>query len=89
MYSAQISVRFKPRLILCYFYIQMSVNSLEEKTEKVVDRLICESCGEEFSCGARIGKCWCFSVEVKAETLAELREDFKNCLCEDCLKKII
>ena len=28
------------------------------------------------------------AVEVKAETLAKLREDFKGCLCEDCLKGI-
>jgi hypothetical protein len=51
------------------------------------DKLICESCNEEFSCGASIGKCWCFDVELKAETLTELREDFKNCLCQDCLLK--
>ncbi|MGI8639010.1 MAG: cysteine-rich CWC family protein [Pyrinomonadaceae bacterium] len=52
------------------------------KTEK----LTCESCGKEFSCGAKTEKCWCFEVELKAETLTELREDFKNCLCWDCLK---
>ena len=54
-------------------------------TEIISDKLICESCGVEFSCGANVGECWCFRVEVKAETLAELRENFKNCLCEDCL----
>ncbi len=53
------------------------------KTEK----LTCESCGKEFSCGAKAGKCWCFEVEVDKETLAELRKDFKSCLCENCLKK--
>ena len=52
------------------------------------DKIICESCGEEFSCGVNIGKCWCFDVELKAETLTELREDFKNCLCENCLGKL-
>ncbi len=56
--------------------------------EKVAEKSICESCGEAFSCGANVGKCWCFAVEVKAETLAELREDFKNCLCENCLNKL-
>jgi len=51
------------------------------------DKNICESCGKEFSCGAKAGKCWCFEVELKPETLADLREDFKSCLCQDCLEK--
>lgn len=55
--------------------------------EKISDKLTCESCGAEFFCGANVGSCWCFSVEVKAETLAELRENFQRCLCEDCLRK--
>lgn len=53
--------------------------------ENTSDKLICESCGEEFSCGANVGECWCFEIEVKAETLAKLQEDFKNCLCRVCL----
>ena len=60
-----------------------------ENTEKISDKITCESCGKDFNCGANVGKCWCFNVELKAETLAELREDFKNCLCEDCLNKAI
>lgn len=58
---------------------------LVEDTEKISDKITCESCGKDLFCGANVGKCWCFNVELKAETLAELREDFKNCLCEDCL----
>lgn len=73
---------------MCYFYIQMVTDSLKNNSAEILDKLICESCGEEFSCGANIRKCWCFEVELKTETLADLREDFKNCLCEDCLKKI-
>ena len=69
---------------MCYFYIQMIV----EDIEKIPDKITCESCGKDFSCGANVGKCWCFEVELKAETLAELREDFKNCLCQDCLKEL-
>lgn len=49
--------------------------------------LTCESCGQEFSCGANAGKCWCFEIDLDIDTLAELRENFKNCLCEDCLNK--
>lgn len=57
-------------------------------TESVTEKKICESCGVEFSCGANIGECWCFAVDVKAETLAELRKNFESCLCENCLKEI-
>ncbi len=66
----------------------MFTESTKKSAEIVSEKMICESCGEEFLCGAKIGKCWCFAVEVKAETLAELREDFKNCLCGDCLHKL-
>ena len=56
--------------------------------ESVSEKSVCESCGESFSCGANVGKCWCFAVEIKAETLAELRENFQSCLCSDCLKRL-
>lgn len=59
----------------------------DDSFEKIAEKLFCESCGAEFSCGANVGECWCFAVELKAETLAELREGFKNCLCQDCLVK--
>lgn len=64
----------------------MLIKSLENM-EKTSDKLTCESCGREFSCGANVGECWCFEFELKAETLAEWRENFKDCLCEDCLRK--
>ena len=60
---------------------------IENADEKFSGKLICESCGETFFCGANVGECWCFAVEVKAETLAELREDFKSCLCQECLNE--
>ena len=52
------------------------------------EKLICESCAKEFSCGAKTGKCWCFEMELPSETLEKLREDFKKCLCQDCLGKL-
>lgn len=51
------------------------------------EKLICESCGKEFSCGANIGKCWCFEIEADKKTLAKLRENFERCLCKNCLIK--
>lgn len=52
------------------------------------EKLLCESCGKEFSCGANVGKCWCFEVEVDKKILAQLQEDYKSCLCQDCLRKL-
>ncbi|MDQ3322613.1 MAG: cysteine-rich CWC family protein [Acidobacteriota bacterium] len=66
----------------------MAEDSIEKIAEKVSERMICESCGKEFSCGAKIGKCWCFAVELEAASLAKLREDFKSCLCGNCLKRV-
>jgi hypothetical protein len=57
-------------------------------TENAETKLNCESCGEEFSCGAKTGLCWCFEIELESEMLAELRQVYKNCLCKDCLMKI-
>ena len=65
----------------------MSAVSNEKATETSFEKLICESCGESFSCGSKLGNCWCFGIEVGGETLAKLKEDFKNCLCENCLSK--
>ncbi|MGI8786829.1 MAG: cysteine-rich CWC family protein [Pyrinomonadaceae bacterium] len=56
-----------------------------EIAEAVSKKMICESCGKEFSCGANLGECWCFNIELKTETLTELRDNFENCLCENCL----
>jgi Cysteine-rich CWC len=56
---------------------------------KTNDKLkTCESCGKDFNCGANTKKCWCFEIDLNAETLAKLQEDFKSCLCVECLKKI-
>ena len=70
------------------FLYLMFAEYTENTGEKVSEKLICESCGKEFSCGANVGECWCFAVELEAETLAQLRENFKNCLCKNCLKEV-
>ncbi len=54
-------------------------------TEPETRILICESCGKEFPCGAKTEKCWCFDIDLSAETLSKLQKDFKRCLCENCL----
>jgi hypothetical protein len=66
----------------------MSEQSLEN-TENSLETKICESCGQDFSCGAQSKTCWCFEVDLSKETLTKLQEDFKSCLCRDCLDKMM
>ena len=68
------------------FLYLMLVESTENTAEKVFEKSVCESCGKEFPCGAKVGECWCFAVEVKTKVTTDLREKFENCLCSDCLK---
>jgi hypothetical protein len=50
-----------------------------EEREKV-----CEACGATFTCCG--GDCWCDDVKVEAETQADLRRRYADCLCPHCLK---
>ena len=50
--------------------------------------LICESCGDEFSCGASLSGCWCAEIKLKEETRSELRKQFTDCLCRNCLERM-
>ncbi|MCY7376289.1 MAG: cysteine-rich CWC family protein, partial [Pyrinomonadaceae bacterium] len=63
----------------------MPIVSPEKDFEKIAAKLVCESCGNGFDCGANVGECWCFEVEVTPEILTELRGKYKNCLCAKCL----
>lgn len=47
----------------------------------------CESCGNEFQCGATLTGCWCADVKLTDEVRADLRTRYKKCLCRTCLEK--
>ena len=49
--------------------------------------LTCESCGQEFSCGASLRGCWCAEIQLTEATRAELKKQFRECLCRECLQK--
>jgi hypothetical protein len=53
--------------------------------ENYQKKSVCQLCGKEFSCGAETGECWCFEINTDSEFLAELSENYKNCLCRECL----
>lgn len=57
-------------------------------SEKYKEPSTCESCGNDFTCGATIKGCWCMNVKLTDENREELKSKFKNCLCQNCLEKL-
>ena len=47
----------------------------------------CSKCGALFGCNADSNGCWCENYSIDTNTLQQLKKDFENCLCEDCLKQ--
>lgn len=70
------------------FLYLMSADPTEKATETFPEKLVCESCGESFSCGSKTGQCWCFDIEIGEETLESLRKNYKKCLCNECLENL-
>lgn len=62
-------------------------NALGFISEKYKTPSVCESCGEEFICGARLKGCWCMNVKLSDEDRKNLKQKYKSCLCENCLRK--
>lgn len=50
--------------------------------------LVCESCGNNFSCGASLSGCWCSEIKLSDEGRAELKRRYRDCLCRECLERI-
>ena len=49
----------------------------------------CPRCGGGFHCGANDpAPCACTGLKLDAALLAELRAQFKGCLCLDCLREL-
>jgi hypothetical protein len=65
----------------------MSLRDKEKCFPAPVKPQNCESCGEEFLCQIGLKGCWCSSVELSEKTREYLRENFKLCLCPECLRK--
>ena len=56
-------------------------------SEKYKSPSVCESCGDEFTCGATLKGCWCMNVKLSETTQKTLKSKFKKCLCKKCLEK--
>jgi hypothetical protein len=49
----------------------------------------CARCGGAFYCGMTDdGPCVCAGVTLDADTLADLRQRYRGCLCGDCLRSL-
>lgn len=47
----------------------------------------CESCGQQFVCGAWLGGCWCARIKLDRARRADLRAKYSRCLCRSCLMR--
>lgn len=45
----------------------------------------CSKCNKTFECCADGSGCWCENYIIKTDTLAELKHEFDDCLCSECL----
>ena len=48
---------------------------------------VCGACGAPFECGG-LWFCWCRDVRLDEATRKKLREQFADCLCPSCLKRV-
>lgn len=64
------------------------MTEIKPETLPETANIVCESCGAEFVCAAKSGKCWCFELEIQREILAKLQKQFRRCLCPQCLNKL-
>jgi hypothetical protein len=46
----------------------------------------CSKCGFIFNCTNEQNGCWCEHIQLDTSTLDQLKNEFDNCLCPECLK---
>ena len=62
------------------------VDAIARRDQPTVRRLkLCSRCGRQFGCGQGEPGCWCESIMLRRETLAEIRTLADDCLCPSCL----
>src|SRR5260370_7233226 len=58
---------------------------VEQRERPQLRQKVCSRWGKEFGCAQGEPGCWCESIVVRRETLAELRLLADDCLCPTCL----
>jgi hypothetical protein len=46
----------------------------------------CSKCGTLFTCHSPQPGCWCEKMQLSIDTLDQLKNNFQDCLCSQCLK---
>ena len=46
----------------------------------------CEACGTDFQCEIGLAGCWCTEVELTDSARLQMAENYKDCLCRNCLE---
>lgn len=57
-------------------------------SEKSSIKKNCPACNSAFICN-HSNECWCASFEIPPKLLTLIRKKYKDCLCKDCLFKLI
>lgn len=52
-----------------------------------IKRKRCAKCNTEFTCSDSGNSCWCNQHKLSTEQLDYLKENYNNCLCENCLRR--
>lgn len=49
----------------------------------------CPLCGEKFICNSdKIAECQCTKIELSPQQKESIKQQFKDCLCPNCLRKL-
>jgi len=66
----------------------LNLGQLAQLITKGSTSATCEACGKPFTCGATLSGCWCSEIKLSDETRAELKTNYRSCLCRECLEKL-
>ncbi|MCB0822314.1 MAG: cysteine-rich CWC family protein [Bacteroidales bacterium] len=58
---------------------------MSETKKKLEEPSRCPKCGNTFHCSTS-SKCWCYEIDVPAEVMEKLQQEYIGCLCPECLK---
>lgn len=46
----------------------------------------CPKCGKSFEC-THDKNCWCMTIKLSETTINQLKKEYPDCLCKECLEE--